>query len=242
MNIRKWREGDIVIINPEGNINIDSALFIEETSRLLGLGCQKIVCDFTNVEMVDYNGLSVITIAYKNVINNSGVMKFCHIPPHIKELFRVVRLDLVFDIYDDMEDAIRSFNVSTKIDKLYLRRRFKRLELSIPVKYHLVHVTDPRASAGKIVNIGGEGIFIYSKHTFPVGNRLHCEMELGEKHESLKVEGVVIWLADRDLQPHCYPGMGVYFVDTDPQTQKKIIDYIDKNITHRSRLDTDYES
>ena len=48
--------------------------------------------------------------------------------------------------------------------------------------------------------------------------------------------GRVIWLADKELQPHAYPGMGVEFVNLDKHTQTKIIDFIDKHLVLRSKI------
>ena len=63
-------------------------------------------------------------------------------------------------------------------------------------------------------------------------------MEIGmEKTKgTLSLMGSVIWLADKEIQPHSYPGMGVNFVNLSKATQTKIVEFIDKNITRRSKL------
>lgn len=236
MEIREREEKNIIILYLEGKIDINSANFIEETGRLLNEGYSKLLCDFSNIDLVDYNGLSTIAIAYKNVINKNSVMKFCNVPIHIKELFKVVRLDLVFDVYDNEDEAIRSFETTSKIDRLYLRRRFKRIELRFPVKYSLAVSAKPRILTGKILNISGAGVFIYAKQTFPVLSQLDMELTLQEDAKTLKTRGIIIWLADKELQPHCYPGMGVKFIELNSDIQRKIVDFIDKNITHRSSI------
>jgi len=234
MNVRKKIENNIAVLYLDGKIDIDCAIFVEETGRLLDEGHAKILCNFKDVELIDYNGLSIVAIAYKNILNKNGIAKFSNVPIHIKELFKVVRLDLVFDIYDSDEDAIRSFEVSTKIDKLSLRRRFKRLESHLPVMYNLKTSSGRVMMSGKVLNISGDGLFIYSKSIFPVSSRLNLMLRLIENEKEININGIVIWLADKDLQLHCYPGMGVEFVDEDHETQKKIIEYIDKNIIYRS--------
>ena len=94
MRIRKAQ--DIVIIELEGPINIDSAEFIEITTRLVREGALKLVCSLQKVEAMDYDGLSILTIGYKNVVNKNATMKLCNVPVHIKELLKMVRMDLVF--------------------------------------------------------------------------------------------------------------------------------------------------
>ncbi|UCD54883.1 MAG: PilZ domain-containing protein [Candidatus Omnitrophota bacterium] len=236
MQIRKRFANDVVILYIVGNIDVNSAEFIEQTGRLLKDGTQKILCNFTNVNLVDYNGLSILVIAYKNAINQKGILKFCNIPPHIKELFKIARLDTVFDIYADEKNALQSFRLSTKVDKLLLRRRFKRIDINIPVRYKKGLSANTKLVKGKILNISGEGLFIHSKNTFPVSTQLYLEIEFGKKKELLTLMGAVIWLADKKLQPHAYPGMGISFINLDKKNQIKIIDFIDKNITRRSQV------
>jgi len=227
------QEENVVVLYLEGKIDINSANFIETTGQLARNGHLKILCNFKSVDMVDYNGLSIMAIAYKNVVNKGGIMKFCNVPPHVKELFRTVRLDLVFDIYDEEEKALITFETITRIDKLYLRRRFKRLEFYHPVKYGPVSSKNEKKYSGKLLNVGGAGLYIYTRHTFPISTQLALELILDESR-SYELEGSVIWLSDKELQPHCYPGMGVQFINLSADIQREILDFIDKNVSHRS--------
>lgn len=235
MEIRKRFYKNIAVLYIAHNIDIDSAELIEETGRLIKEGVQRILCNFANVNIVDYNGLSILSIAYKNVLNQEGVMKFCNVPPHIQELFRAARLDIVFEMYADEESALKSFELSAKVDRLSLRRRFKRIDVNAVVKYKVGLSADSRLRKGKILNISGQGLFILSKHTYPVSTELYMEIEFNEAKKPLSLMGVVIWLADKELQPHSYPGMGVEFASIEKRAQDEIIDFIDKNITRRSK-------
>lgn len=236
MEIRKRFFKNIAVLYVAHNIDIDSAALIEETGRLLKDGVQKILCNFENVNMIDYNGLSIVAIAYKNVINQNGIMKFCSVPIHIKTLFTSARLETVFEMHDDEENALKSFELSAKIDRLTLRRRFKRIDVSIPIKYKAGLSSDNKLSRGKALNISGDGLFIFSKRTYPASTQLYLEIGLGKTQKPSTLMGSVIWLADRELQPHSYPGMGVEFINMAKRSQKEIIEFIDKNITQRSKI------
>jgi len=235
LEIRKRFFKNIAVLYIAHNININSAALIEETGRLLKDGVQKILCNFANVNIVDYNGLSIIAVAYKNAVNQNGAIKFCGVPAHIKALFKSARLDTVFEIYADEESALKSFELSTKVDRLTLRRRFKRIDIGIPVKYRVDPSSDSGLSRGKALNISGEGLFIFSKRTFPARTRLSVEMSIDKTQKPLALTGGVIWLADRELQPHSYPGMGVEFINMGKRSQEKLIEFIDKNLTRRSK-------
>ncbi|MGB2706159.1 MAG: PilZ domain-containing protein [Candidatus Omnitrophota bacterium] len=236
MEIRKRFFKNIAVLYVAHNIDIDSAALIEETGRLTKEGIQKILCNLANVNLVDYNGLSILTIAYKNVVNQKGIMKFCSVPAHIKGLLKAARLDTVFEMYADEESALKSFELSARVDRLSLRRRFKRIDVNIPVKYKVGLSADSKLSKGKILNMGGEGMFILSKHTHPASTQLYMEIGFDKTKKPLALMGTVIWLADKELQPHSYPGMGVELVNIAKRTQEELIAFIDKNITRRSKI------
>src|SRR3989338_626611 len=106
----KFREtGNITILDIEGNVDINSSDIIEMIGYLLNSGKINFILNLENVNLVDYSGLSVLTIAYKNVINHKGKMRFLHVGPQTIELFKMVKLESVFEIYSDEESAIRSF-------------------------------------------------------------------------------------------------------------------------------------
>ncbi|MCQ9207544.1 MAG: PilZ domain-containing protein [Omnitrophica bacterium] len=236
MEIRQRFEDNTAILYITGKIDINSALLIEKTGQLLREGVKKILCNFTNVRMVDYNGLSLLAITYKNAINQKGAIKFCCVPVHIKQLFEAAKLEKTFEIYPDEKSAIKGFDLSNKVDKLPLRRRFKRIDVSIPIKYKVGLSASNRLLKGKILNVSGEGLYIFTENTYPVSSEIYMEIEFGKGSGTpLTLMGTVIWLADKELQPHAYPGMGVTFSNLDTKAQNKIIDFIDKNLTSRSK-------
>ena len=226
----------MAILYISGKIDMDSAALIEEIGRLLREGISKILCNFSNVEVVDYNGLSIIAIAYKNAVNQKGMLKFCAVPRHVKDLLRAARLDRVFEMHDTEETALKTFDVSSNIDRLSLRRRFKRIDMNVPVRYKVGLSAGTKFLNGKILNLSGAGLFILSKDTLPVSSEIYMEIKLVKRQKPLTLTGTVAWLADKELQLHTYPGMGVSFENLDRKAQAVIVDFINRNITHRSKI------
>jgi len=231
--------GSISIVDVEGSIDINSSDIVETVGWLINSGRLKVVFNLENVDMVDYGGLSVIAIAYKNVINHSGKMKFLHVPLPVLELFKVVRLDLVFECYADEAAALGSFIEETEVNRMLLRRRFKRIGIHLKVRYRLDSAqTNPALFEEEVLNISASGIYISTKHTFPINSPLVLELNLpGEGMRPLSVHGRVVWLPDQELQPHSYPGMGVAFDHVSREAEGMIVDFVDKNITHRAGWD-----
>lgn len=237
MNIRIREADNITILDIEGRIDIDSSEFIETVGWVLKNNKTKLLCNFENVELVDYSGLSILAIAYKNVGNHNGAMKFYNVGLHIRELFRVVQMDRVFKCYESEDAAIKAFDEKAlEIEARPLRRRFKRLEINIDAA-----LTESggrgkqgRVESGKVVNISGAGMFVSTPHAFPVKTKLKLEISIPKEMIPLEMEGMVIWIADKALQSYCYPGVGIQFINVNNEKQKELIDFIDRNITHRS--------
>jgi len=229
----------ITVIDIEGCIDINSSEIVETVGLLLRNDKLKILCNLENVELVDYSGLSILAISYRNVANHKGMMKFCNAGLHIKELFRVVQMDTVFYCYDSEEEALRDFDDKTvEIEQRPLRRRFKRLEINMNVDYSLVAALDKRGRLyrGKVFNVSGSGMYVYSPYIFPVRTQLKLTIALPREIAPLEIEGMVIWVSDRHLQPSSHPGMGIQFTHLDSQEQKELLDFIERNITHRSEI------
>ncbi|MCX5713258.1 MAG: STAS domain-containing protein [Candidatus Omnitrophica bacterium] len=213
----RFREsGNITILDIEGDVDINSSDIIESVGYLLNSGKTNFIFNLENVNVVDYSGLSVLTIAYKNVLNHKGKARFMNVPAQVTELFKMVKLENVFEAYPDEESAIRSF-YEESAELAHLRRRFKRLDMNL-----------------NVVNMSAAGIFIFSKYTFPINSQLEIELIHRGDTRFLDATARVVWLADKELQPHLYPGMGVAFVHLSQENEKLIIDHIDKNITHRA--------
>ena len=233
MPMRIREVSGITILDIEGNIDINSSDIIETVGWLVNTGKLNIILNLENVGLIDYSGLSILSIAYKNVVNHRGKIRFLHVSLPVLELFKIAKLESVFDSYPDEESAINSFH-GDDMDKLHLRRKFKRLDIHLKVKYRIMGEKKAKIFEGNVLNIGAAGIYIFSPYTLPINTMLDLEIGMPDSPTTVEAAGRVIYLADKDLQPHFYPGMGVSFVHLTPEKERTIIDFIDKNITHRA--------
>ena len=235
MPIRIREKDKISILDIDGSIDINSSDIIETVAGLVNKGKPLILINLKDVENIDYSGLSVLAIAYKNVTNHSGRLKFLHASEEMVELFKIVKLDLVFEFYDNEESALDSFRVSS-VEHMHLRRRFKRLDIHIPIKYKLAE-SDGEYINARAVNLSAAGVYIFSHDIFTLGSTLSLEFDIAHLKKPLALQGNVVWLADKELQPHYFPGMGVIFKKIDPGKEKVLIHFIDKNISKRAETE-----
>lgn len=233
MDIRIREANNISIVDIDGQIDINASEIIEAIGWLIKNKKKDILLNFDKVNMVDYSGISILAIAYKNVVNHKGKIKFCNVPLHVEELLKLVRLDSIFEIYKDEEAALNTFNYESPLDLAMLRRRFKRLDINLEAEFCSGQDRNKAWHTGKILNISGDGLFIHVKHVLPLGTKVILRLYLAADRP-FEADGTVIWLADKSLQLQSYPGMGIHFNAMRKTTQDKILSFINKHITSRT--------
>lgn len=87
---------------------------IEELGRELfelveGRNCRQLVLNFVDVEFISSATLGKLIVLDRKVKAVNGQLRMCRVSPEILEVFRVTRLDKVFDIRGEESEALASF-------------------------------------------------------------------------------------------------------------------------------------
>jgi anti-anti-sigma factor len=239
MEIKARKRNGIIVLDLAGRIDVDSANFIEVAGQCIRDGYNDFLCNFEEVDFIDYLGVSAIVLAYKEVGNSSGRMKFVNIPAHLRGVFSISGLDRVIEIYASEDLAVNSFKedkIIEKIKRMQLRRRFKRVPIDIKVEIRSKYEKVPACYKVEILNLSAVGAFIFGGDKFKLGDAVVLKIKLPPKDEELELDARVVWLPDRQIQPHFHPGMGLEFYNISSQVQQKIIEFINRNL---SLLSTD---
>ena len=226
------RVESVAVLDLTGNINIDSANLIEKIGWCLENGYPDILCNFENINLVDYAGLSVLAIAFKNVENHKGRIKLSGVAGHIKNIFSLMCLDRIVEMCDEEKQAVSSFKedqIISEIKKKKLRRRFQRLPLDIKVEFKAKDKNE-EFSQGKVANISGVGLLVVADKLYPLNEMLEVKLLLSQKTGVLEIQAKVAWLVRMELQPQFYPGMGLEFYQLEPSLQKKIVEFVERNL------------
>lgn len=104
------REG-VTIFEPKGKITIgvgDVALR-EAVDEALVAGSTNLLVDFQRASKMDSSGMAELVAAYKRVTEAGGQMKLLHLPSNIRDVLTITQIARVFDIFDDEDEAIASF-------------------------------------------------------------------------------------------------------------------------------------
>ena len=105
--------GDVTIVR-----FVDKKILDETNIQIIGNqlfalvdedGRKKIILDFTHVEYLSSAALGKLITMDKKVKTANGKLKLCSIRPDIYEVFKITRLNKLFNIVDDQEKALEGF-------------------------------------------------------------------------------------------------------------------------------------
>lgn len=232
MEIKIRQNNNVIILDMSGRIDVNSANLVEVVGQCVHDGYNDILCNLEDVDFIDYMGTSVIVIAYKEIINNQGRMKFCNVPAHIRNIFCIAGLDRVIEMFAGEEQALNSFKedkIIEDIKKMQLRRRFKRLPIDIKVELKAKNVKNPVCLKLDVLNLSGIGAFIFGCDKFKLGDEVILKMKLPPRKEEVELDAKVVWIPDKQVQPHSYPGLGVEFVNLPPHLQEELVQFVERN-------------
>ena len=68
----------------------------------------RIVIDFTNVQFLSSSVLGLLIRISKKIYEQDGQLRLCNINPKIFSIFKITRLDKIFDICNNLSEAIKS--------------------------------------------------------------------------------------------------------------------------------------
>ena len=77
---------------------------IEQAGRI------NLILDFCNVRFLSSAVLGLLIRVSKKVYERDGRLGLCNINPKIYEIFKITRLTKIFDIYRDIESAIKGLS------------------------------------------------------------------------------------------------------------------------------------
>jgi len=240
MEIRARTKANVVILDLFGRLDVDAANLVEAVGQCVHDGYCDILCNFEEVDFVDYLGVSAIALAYKEVINNGGRMKFVNIPTHFRNIFSVTGLDRIIEIYATEDLAINAFKedkVIENIKKLQLRRRFKRVPIDIKVELKDKYDRNPTCLNVDILNLSAIGAYIYGCDKFKLGDEVVVKFKLPPKLEEIELQAKVVWLPDKQIQINLHPGMGVEFYNVPSPVQEKLLEFIERNLSYMAADD-----
>lgn len=111
LNVQKLDEVLVVSLETDNKLNAAiSQKFKIEMAKLIDSPSMKIVIDLAGVDYIDSSGFGSLLSVLRAAKSNSAQLKLCNIAPDVMELVRLLQLQTVFDIRNNIEDSIKSFS------------------------------------------------------------------------------------------------------------------------------------
>ena len=103
--------GEVVILDLAGKITIGegSVQLRDAVEKLLEAGRNRIILNLAGVSYVDSSGIGELVSRYTTTKNIGGRLKLLNLPKKIKDLLMITKLLTVFEIYEDEQTALESF-------------------------------------------------------------------------------------------------------------------------------------
>lgn len=70
----------------------------------------KLIFDLQGITFIDSSGFGVFLSAMKAANNHYGQFKICNVGEEVMELFKLLQLHHVFELYDKLDPCLESFN------------------------------------------------------------------------------------------------------------------------------------
>ena len=110
LEIKKRQDGTITILEIEGEVDLYSSPNLRtELLDLTKAKSKAVLIDLSNVKYMDSSGVATLVEALQQVGKYGGKLKLVNLREAVKDVFELSRLDKVFDIYQDMDEAKGAF-------------------------------------------------------------------------------------------------------------------------------------
>ena len=110
MSVKMENKNGLTVCHVEGEIDINSSPGIKKSfDKLLSSKTAKIIVNLSKVTYVDSSGLATLVEILKNMRSYGGRLKLTNLSSKIKSLFEITKLEKLFEIMADEEEAISTF-------------------------------------------------------------------------------------------------------------------------------------
>jgi anti-sigma B factor antagonist len=102
---------DLMVLDVRGQITLgeETSVLREKTKSLMADGHTRIIVDLAEVNYIDSAGLATLVSLYTSARRQGGDVKLLRLTNRVRGLLQITRLSTVFEIYDDLEAAQKSF-------------------------------------------------------------------------------------------------------------------------------------
>jgi anti-anti-sigma factor len=111
LRIGEGRADDVVVLTLAGEISLDEGDLVlsKHVDTLIKQSHVKLVLDLSGITYIDSAGMAMMVAQLKEVRRHGGAMKLAALTAKTQQLFAMLKLKFVFEIFDTVEQAVESF-------------------------------------------------------------------------------------------------------------------------------------
>ncbi|MDL2716799.1 MAG: STAS domain-containing protein [Acidobacteriota bacterium] len=111
MELAVYEDGSVTVVTLSGDLVIGDAeaAFKKTVSRLLEEGKVQLVVDCGALRYVDSSGLGALVRALTTSQHEGGGTKLLGVPSSLRKLLELTKLDSVFELFEERDQAVSSF-------------------------------------------------------------------------------------------------------------------------------------
>ena len=110
MFIKLKEENGVTICYVSGEINIDTVSELEKAfKKLIDEKQRKVLLNFDKLSYIDSLGIATLIEFTRKLKEIEGIAFLSNIPPKIRSIFGITKLDEVFKVYEEEGEALRAF-------------------------------------------------------------------------------------------------------------------------------------
>lgn len=110
MQIKQVDKDGVVVCYLSGEIDINTSPQAKKIfDKLITSRKERIVLNFRDVNYVDSSGLATLVEMLKGLKNYGGKLKLSNLSAKVKGLFEITKLEKLFDIASEEEEAVKAF-------------------------------------------------------------------------------------------------------------------------------------
>jgi anti-sigma B factor antagonist len=111
MKLSDFEKNGVAVLEPKGKImgGPDATILHDKLHEFIEKGVKKVVVDMSKVEWMNSTGLGILISGLTTIRNNQGDLRLANVTGKIQSLLTITKLITVFEAFDSVEEAIKSF-------------------------------------------------------------------------------------------------------------------------------------
>ncbi len=111
LNVVEKEVNGVTVLQLAGRVTLgeESSQLRTKLKDVLSQGKTRLVLDLAEVTYIDSTGLGTLVAGFTSAQNQGANLKLANLTNRFRELLSITKLVTVFDVYNNVEDAAKSF-------------------------------------------------------------------------------------------------------------------------------------